>query len=627
LINRTTKILLFLIGVGLAASGLTVLALRQTPDPLYAIPTPVTLLKQPRQQMAASTVSRAASTVAPTFTPKSLAQPTAANRLTTVAGVVVDANGPVAGATVRIHLSADAHTTTAPDGSFKLTNLAASDRVTITAWAAGYYINWLPVQPDDGPIQLELHPYYTTDNVAYDWFEQDGIEGSAACGTCHTAYTEWQADAHAQTATNYRFQTLYAGTDIHGNKSPLTGYTSDGKMAPPDFSQPYYGPGFKLDNPSRAGNCATCHTPMSAKLPTSDGCSWSGCHSSTTAQYSDLIADGASPLYLYDDAAEGISCEFCHKIGDVTLNEATGLPYEDAPGILSLQLHRPVAGEDIFFGPVDDVVRTDIEIPRDSYLPLQAESAFCAGCHHGVMGGVVANMKVTGGVLIYSSYAEWLASPYSDPDTGQTCQDCHMPTTDSPYFVFPAKGGQARDHYGVSNHRMPGASDTQLLQNAVTLTGTAQLIDGKLRVAVSVTNDQTGHSMPTDSPLRNVLLIVQAKDANNRPLRLQSGPTLPDWSGNYAGQPGRYYAKILRDLWTGDVPTGAYWREIELVEDTRIVALATDASDYVFQAPADQMASVEIQLVYRRAYQQLMEWKDWPDMDIVMEQTTLTVQP
>lgn len=561
----------------------------------------------------------------PTPTPKALAQPTPV-RIDKLGGVVVDAAGPVAGATVRVHL-ADAPVTTAADGSFTLPDLNATDAVTLTAWAPGYYIAWTRIESAEAPVKLQLNPYYTTDNVAYDWFEQDGIEGSAACGVCHTAYTEWQQDAHAQTAVNYRFQTMYAGTDMHGNKSPLTGYTRDGKMAPPDFSRPYYGPGFRLDNPSRPGNCATCHTPMSAKLPTSDGCSWSGCHSSTTAQYSDLIADGASPLYLYGDAAEGISCEFCHKIGNVNVNAETGLPYEDAPGILSLQLHRPEPGNDLFFGPVDDVVRTDIETPRDSYLPLQQESVFCAGCHHGVMGGVVADMKVTGGVLIYSSYAEWLASPYSDPDTGKTCQDCHMPPTDNPYFVFPAKGGQQRDDYTVSNHRMPGSTDVALLQNAVTLTGTAQVADGALQVKLSVTNDQTGHSVPTDSPLRHVLLIVQAKDQNGRPLQLQSGPTLPDWAGDYAGQPGRYYAKILRDLWSGETPTGSYWREIELVEDTRLAALATDVNEYVFAAPTDQVATVEVQLLYRRAYQQLMEWKAWPDADIVMEQMTIAVAP
>ena len=562
----------------------------------------------------------------PTPTPNAVAQDVpAGGAMTTLTGVVIDDAGPVAGATVRLHLNPKG-TTSASDGTFTLTDMSAADVFTLTVWAAGYYINWQRVTAADTPVHMQLHPIYTTDNVEYDWFEEAGVEGSAACGTCHTAYTEWQQDAHSQTATNYRFTNMYEGTDINGQQSPLTGYTSEGKIAPPDLTQPYYGPGFRLDTPNKTGICATCHTPMAAKMPTSDGCSWSGCHSSTTAVYSDQVSPGASPLYLYGDAEEGISCEFCHKIGDVRLDPATQSPYEDAPGILSLTLHRPEAGQDVFYGPIDDVVRPELEHARDSYLPLQQESAFCASCHHGVLGGVVADMRVAGGVLIYSSYAEWLASPYSDPESGQSCQDCHMPRSELDYFVFPEKGGQVRDHYQVSNHRMPGTNDVAFLQSAVSMTGTATVTGEQLQVQVAITNDKTGHSVPTDSPLRHLLLVVTATDEAGNELPLAAGPVLPAWAGNYADRPGQYYAKILRDKWTGEVPTGAYWREIELVEDTRIAALATSASTYQFQLPAQAGATVEIQLFYRRAYQQLIEWKSWPDTDIVMAAQTLVIQ-
>lgn len=539
-------------------------------------------------------------------------------------GVVVDGDGPVAGATVRLHLR-EQKATTAADGSFTLTNLPAADVFTVTVWAAGYYINWQRVTSTETPVQLRLNSIYATDNVEYNWFEQDGLKGSAACGACHTAYPEWQQDAHSQTATNYRFVTMYAGTDIHDTQSPLTGYTREGKIAPPDLSQPYYGPGFRLDTPNKTGNCAVCHTPMAAKLATTDGCSWSGCHGTTTATYSDQVSPGASPLYLYGPAEEGISCEFCHKIGDVRLNPATQTPYDDAPGILSLVLHRPEAGQDVFFGPLDDVVRPELEHPRDSYLPLQQQSAFCAGCHHGVLGGVVANMKVTGGVLVYSSYDEWLASPYSDPATGKSCQDCHMPPAQTDYFVFPPKGGQVRGNYQVSNHRMLGTNDEAFLQSAVTMTGTANVVDGQLQVDVAITNAKAGHSVPAGSPLRHLLLVVTATDPTGNVLPLASGPVLPAWAGNYAGAPGSYYAKVLRDKWTGEAPTGAYWREIELVEDTRIPALATRTSHYQFGASSVKRTTVEIRLIYRRAYQQVIEWKKWPDQDIIMAQQTIMI--
>jgi hypothetical protein len=146
-----------------------------------------------------------------------------------------------------------------------------------------------------------------------------------------------------------------------------------------------------------------------------------------------------------------------------------------------------------------------------------------------------------------------------------------------------------------------------------------------LLVEVSVTNDKTGHHVPTGVPLRHMILVVQATDADGNLLPLRDGPVLPDWTGDYAGQSGQYYAKILEDEWTGESPTGAYWRDIRLVEDTRLAAFATDVSQYTFAAPAEGPATVEARLIFRRAFQQLMEQKGWDDPDIVMEEETIVV--
>ena len=137
---------------------------------------------------------------------------------------------------------------------------------------------------------------------------------------------------------------------------------------------------------------------------------------------------------------------------------------------------------------------------------------------------------------------------------------------------------------------------------------------------VSITNDKTGHHVPTGYPLRHMVLVVEATDAEGNPLSLQEGPALPGWTGDFAGLPGRYYAKILRDEWSGETPTAAYWRDISLVEDTRLAAFETDTSQYAFAAPEAGPVNVEARLVYRRALQELMEQKDWDEPDILMEQ-------
>jgi hypothetical protein len=542
-----------------------------------------------------------------------------------IKGVVYDAEGAVSGATVRIRLTEN-KTLTAEDGSFTLMGVRGTEPVSVTAWAEGYYVGWSNGTPGGSPITITLKPHYTTDNLDYTWFTFGGIEGSASCAPCHPAYEEWKIDAHSQSAKNPRFLTMYEGTDVDGNQSPPTEY-ADGRAQPPDPDQPYYGPGYKLDYPDRAGNCAACHTPLASSLDPDNTCGWSGCHTEWTAWASDEVPYGIDPTDLTGDAADGVGCDFCHKIGDVYLDPQTDLPYPDKPGISSMRLYRPEEGHELFFGTFDDVTR------RVSYLPLEEESAFCAPCHYGVFDGVVGLDEVAGGVVIYNSYGEWLESPYSDPETGQTCQDCHMPTVDYDYFVYPEKGGLRRDPNRIHDHYMPGASDEELLQNSVTMTATADLTENaaggarQVQVDVEIINDKTGHHVPTGAPQRHLILIVKAKDADGQPLSLQGGPLLPDWAGDYAGLPGETYAKILEDEWTGETPTAAYWRPIRLVEDTRIAAFETTTSHYRF-ALADELTepvTVEVRLIFRRAFQSLMEIKGWDDPDIVMEEETFVI--
>ena len=576
-------------------------------EPTYA-PSPEPVAVQPTTRPTSEAMAPAPEP--PTPAPEPILPPGV------ISGVVLDAEGPLAGAAVRVRLTEN-ETTTAADGSFTLADLTMTEPLSVTAWAPGYYIGWADSTPGLVPITITLKPHYTTDNLDYEWFSFEGIEGSASCAPCHPTYAEWKADAHGQSAVNPRFLTMYEGTDVRGNQSPLTRYTG-GVPQPPDPAQPYYGPGYKIDFPDRAGNCAACHTPLASSLEPSNTCGWSGCHMEVTASLSGVVPDGISPADLTGDAADGVGCDFCHKIGDVILDPATGLPYPARPGISSMRLYRPEEGQQLFFGTLDDVTR------RVTYLPLEEESAFCAPCHYGIFGGVVGKYDVAGGVVIYNSFGEWLESPYSDPETGQTCQDCHMPVADYDYFVYPEQGG-LRPRYPLHNHLMPGAKDEALLQNSVTMTTTARLEGDAVLVGVSITNDKTGHHVPTGVPLRHMILVVQATGADGSSLSLRAGPVLPDWTGDYADQPGRYYAKILEDEWTGESPTGAYWRDIRLVEDTRLAAFETDVSQYTFAAPADGPATVEVRLIFRRAFQQLMEWKGWDDPDIVMEHETIVL--
>lgn len=523
-----------------------------------------------------------------------------------LSGRVVAANGAsIPGAVVRVKATR-IETVSGSNGEFTLTGIPTAQPVFVTAWKPGYYIGGVEnVMPGASDLEIVLTAHHAVDNPDYAWISalaETGEEGN--CQNCHAArdaglslpFDEWSQDAHALSAHNLRFLTMYTGSDVNGNQSPTTryAYSRDYGRFPlrPDLSQPYYGPGYKLDFPDTAGNCAACHTPAAALDD----------------------AYGVDPTSVTGAEAEGVSCDFCHKVWDVKLNPSTGLPFPNMPGVLSFEFRRPPQGHQFFAGPLDDVAPGE-----DTYSPLQRQSQFCASCHYGVFWDTT----------IYNSFGEWLESPYNAVD-GKTCQDCHMPSSGADYFALPEKGGTERDPATIFSHLMPGASSPDLLQAAVSMNVSAARTGDTITVNVTILNDQTGHHIPTDSPLRQMILLVTASDGQGQALTLQSGPLVPDYGGvgspqdgHYAGLPGKIYAKILMELWTEITPSGAYWNPTRLVSDNRIPAFESDTSTYIFQASEISEVSVTVTLLFRRAFIELMEQKGWDVPDIIMEQETL----
>lgn len=528
-----------------------------------------------------------------------------------IRGVVLDERDlPVSAATVRIQTTSN-QTQSDEQGHFMLADLEEGKAVTVSAWKDDYYCAKIEkVVPPSNDVGLTLRRYQTNDNVNYEWVPPTGDN---SCYSCKPGVTQvWlDNDAHARSATNPRFLSMYNGTDLDGNQSPFTRYAvlRDYGRIPlrPEPNQPYYGPGYKLDFPETAGNCASCHTPSSA----------------IEAAYS------VDPNQLAGIDLFGIHCDFCHKIADIQLDPITALPYPNMPGVLSMDIRRPFPEDEdryqLFFGTFDD----DNVPEEDTYLPLIEQSQFCASCHFGIFWDTV----------VYNSYGEWLESPYSDPQGGKTCQHCHMP---SPTIfegqaitnVAPGMGGVERDPMRIHAHTFPGATNVELLQNSVSMQVDAKLDDNQLLVTVNITNDQTGHHIPTDSPLRQMILLVNAIDANGRILDFQDGSVIPDWGGigdptqgYYAGLPGKAFAKILAELWTEISPSGAYWNPTRIVSDNRLPAFASDTSTYHFSPTESYPITVEVKLLFRRAFKELQDQKGWMDEDILMEYQSIILTP
>lgn len=489
-----------------------------------------------------------------------------------ISGVVVDeAGAPVAGATVRIQTTTNS-TTSHLDGSFTLQGLSEGVPVTVSAWKDLYYCAKVEgVLPPASPVTLTLRLYQTNDNPAYVW---EPPTGAISCYSCKVGVTQiWlDNDAHGRSGSNPRFLSLYNATDITGT-AIIT-------------------PGYQLDFPGTAGNCATCHAAGAA-----------------------LDAPFTTNMNTLPELDQnfGIHCDFCHKVADVYLNPSNGLPYNNAPGVISMDVRRPFTDTQnfqLFFGTFDD----DNVPEEDTYLPLIEKSQWCASCHQFSFWGVP----------IYQSFKEWLVSPY--PSLGIECQTCHMPSDGVLTNVAPGAGGLERDPLTIHAHTFPGAASEALLQNTVLLTATTQLELNSLQVSLTLTNTEAGHHVPTDFPGRQMLLLVEAHDSQANHLPLLSGSTIPTWGGEQASLPGKVYAKILQDVVSNEYPVVSYWKQTRLLSDNRLAAFESDSSSYLFALPpASQPVTVTVRLLFRRSFIEDMDARGWGMADILMEEITVPV--
>jgi hypothetical protein len=247
-------------------------------------------------------------------------------------GQVRDANGPVAGAQVRVKGRAPSVLTDA-FGRFLLPGIFRKTE-PVTAAKAGHVIAGVPA--GQRPLVVDLVPLPAGDCERYGWVGPDPDAGQPhQCGNCHAEiHREWSQSGHARSVSNPHFRNLYDGSDWHGRASK--GWSLLGEY------------------PDGAGVCTACHAPTAP--------------SDQPAYYDMRRAEGV--------AARGVHCDYCHKIADTSGD--VGLTH----GRFGLQLLRPAQGQ-LFFGPLDDVDRGE-----DVYSPLYRQSRYCASCHEGTVFGV-----------------------------------------------------------------------------------------------------------------------------------------------------------------------------------------------------------------------------------------------
>lgn len=515
-----------------------------------------------------------------------------------ISGRVIDATTglPIGGAVVSVRARPQyAPVTTAADGSYLLPLPGLPGVLELGAalpWDPDAAVNYLvtAVQAFDGmsglDLQLQRSPAQTAG--AYQ------PPSSQTCNTCHSRYhQQWLTSRHAGSAVNEWVLDLYAGTGTPGGAQ---GYVFRDTHDSDD-----------------TGFCAACHAPMQ-----------------------DVFTPGELFLDEVSTAAglDGVSCLACHQIADVdashidALNHLGKTDYRFPQGDLPTYLY--------VWGPLADVPESPMQA---HYSPLHSDPRLCAACHQ-------YNNPSTGAPG-QSTYTEWLASPYAAPGpTRRTCQNCHMEKETTAGAI--GSGGPTRPASQRSTHRFIGATPTRLTENIALRIDVVQ--DGaQLRVATEVEN-QCGHNFPTGIDIRNALLVLDVRVAG-QPLAQAGGPVLPFWAsddvpgeqpGDYAGRPGKGYAKVLQGRidGVGEVRRPVLFIDAESVHsNTTIPSGQVDAAQFSFAIPPGLPVGAEVEvdarLLYRRAWRALAVTKGWTqtpggmpvEIEVQRRQVPLVLEP
>lgn len=381
------------------------------------------------------------------------------------------------------------------------------------------------------------------------------------CGACHQEQLkDYSRSMMGKTPHDKVFRQFYLGLNAKGEKD---------------------GMGYKGFHPDEPGDCANCHT-------------------------SDVVLNEDREVDLMeaiDKGSQGISCDFCHTVANVKVihDPDTGRYDTDINHIVTR------ARGDTKHGPYDDAVSP---AHKTVLSPIHTKSEFCAMCH--------LNQEH---LLSISTYADWKAA-YDKGVVTQQCQECHMPTggKDRPVAV----GGKVRKAGTIRRHLFHGGHSRDMLVKAATLKLDAHKEGGELVVDAAVTNSGAGHTLPGGATLRNIILVVEARDRTGHLLKHLGGrqEKLPPLAGvgdtprDLSGRPGKMFARPFVTK-TGMVPAGGFNADHELF-NTRIPPRETDHSRFHFSLPENGAVTVDARLIYRWTFKPMADKKGWALDDIEM---------
>jgi hypothetical protein len=246
---------------------------------------------------------------------------------------------------------------------------------------------------------------------------------------------------------------------------------------------------------------------------------------------------------------EGVTCQFCHATTHIN-------GYQSAKN-MELEL---------------DTVYSHHSDPDNSAHPSARREFFnksdlCLPCH--------AVMKNPKDIDVCATGAEWKTFYET---TQKTCQDCHMPSLN-----------------GYKSHLFAGTHRTNLLNNSIEMN--LSHVDSSRQLIITLTNIGAGHAIPTGTPLRMVMLKVEAYDSIGEVVweNWKVNPIKENKTG--------LFMKILADAeGNGPVPP---WRATQTIFEERL--MPGKSTPVIYELPDADIYDIEAKLLYRFAPKKILD--------------------
>lgn len=353
-----------------------------------------------------------------------------------------------------------------------------------------------------------------------------------------------------------------------------------------------------------ARHCAGCHDPVNLLAGRYDR--------------------GADRIRGFEN--EGVTCMVCHATSHVGENPRNGgLRLAATPLFFRRGVERSRYIMTVLF--LDD------HSAELQHRALFERPEFCGACHTHVL-----PRELNGSELVVTDkVAEWRESRYGehgDPATSRNCLDCHMPsviesyqtqlvrahrftssnTAVAAYYARDPRYDEFASRYflGIQQAKFTheehlGVAQRELAGGFVRLSAAAKAVPDSLRIDVSVTNLEDGHTFPSGiTDLVDVWLQVEVRDANGV---VAGSSGVPDAAGFLPEDRYRYGVDWFDDEGRRLLHHEA-WRVAEVRNERRIRSGETDRASFTFPVAADAVGPLEarVRLRHRRFSQEFVSW-------------------